>query len=592
MVLRDERRGGFHRAGIAVSAVLSCGLGVGGLLAVGLTPSAARAQTASQITPPSYAPPISTNRAPIVLPQAASTSAPAGSETLEVTLSDIVVEGGVMDPAALTALKHELVGRPIKVSQIFVAARALEGRYARAGRVLTRVVVPAQNLNDGATLRLTLVEGFIESVDTSRVPGRIRGRVTGLLAPLAGEPNLSMKTIERRLLLAGDVPGATVRSTLAAGQTPGSTVMSVDAVQRPVTGFVAYDNTLPSGLGRDSYGLGIDFNSVLGFGEQVYIRASGLPEGGDAGFFETHPRNRALAAGVIVPIGDDGLTFNLEAVDARTAPAHASALPGFASRYQRLSGRLSYPFIRSRALTVSGELAFDAQDERLSIIYPGTFALSQDKLRIVRVGGTATAVLRGDGVLNARIEGSVGLDGLGARSARDATPILPLSRQGADSSFQKLQLQAGLDQPLAPHLTLALAARAQTSFGQAMANSEQFGIASSDGISPLASGQVQGDAGYVARAELRAPYAVAFGSGRGHVSPYVFGAVGGVKFERPTIFERSSTDANAYGVGVRVSGVVREGAPWMTAGVEYGRAHVEGFGRDTERLNVSVAIRY
>lgn len=563
------------------------------ILVSGLATTNAAAQTASQITPPSYAPQPAPTPTPVLLPESGSAMAPSGADTLDIRLANVAIDGGESDAAVLEELKSQLLGRTIKVAEIFMAARALEARYAREGHVLMRVVVPAQQLEDGATLRLTVVSGFIERVDTSRVPSRVRSRVERLLAPLAGTRDLTMRDIERRLLLTGDTPGIALRSTLSAGSSPGATVLVVEATHRPVSGFASFDNTLPNGLARYGYGLGLNFDSVLGLGETVYVRASGLPNTGrQNSFLHPNPRNRALAAGFILPLGDDGLSLNIEATDARTAPRHLAILPGFASRFQRLSGRLSYPFIRSRAVTLSGELIFDAQNERLRVVTPAVMPLSLDELRVVRLSGSISAALPSNGVMYAKLEGSVGVDALGARSAADATPTLPLSRQGADASFQKLIVSASLNQPLAPHLALAFNARAQTSFGQVMANAEQVGIASSDGLSPLPSGVVQGDAGYVMRAELRFPFAVALRSGRGQIAPYAFGAVGGVRFERPSFFERRETDADAYGLGLRINAATGAGSPGLAAGVEYGRAHVEGYARFADRLNFSLLVQF
>lgn len=558
---------------------------------VGAGPAAA--QTASQITPPSYAPTQAGPAAPVVIPRDTGTAAPEGADRLEVTLADVVVEGGAADPAALPELRTAVVGRRIKVSAVFAAARALEARYAREGRVLTRVVVPAQSLADGATLRLVVIGGRIERVDTDRLPAPVRGRIAALLAPLVGDDTVTQREIERRLLLAADLPGVTLRSTLIAGGAAGGTVLVVEARYRPVTGFVTADNTLPTALGREAFGLGFDFNSVLGAGELIYLRASGVPNTGRrTSFLDPTPRNRALAAGVIVPLGNDGLTFNLEVTDARTAPWNDATLPGFGSRFRRLSGRLRYPVVRSRALTAAAEASFDAQDERVRIIDPLVLPLSLDRLRIARVAGDLAAYLPGGGTATARIEGSFGLDILGARSAADATPILPLSRAGADADFQKLELAAAFDQPLARHVAFALRGRAQTSFGQALANAEQIGLATLDGISPLPSGTLQGDAGYVGRAELRLPFAAALDRAAVQIAPYGFGAYGGVRFENPTFFERRTTDAYAYGGGVRLATQSAAGVPAASFSLEYGRAHVDGRPGHPDRLSFTAVIQF
>src|SRR3546814_9316685 len=106
---------------------------------------------------------------------------------------------------------------------------------------------------------------------------------------------------------------------------------------------------LPSSLGRYAVGLGLDGNSALGLGETLYLRASGFPNGGrKTSILDPTPRNRALAGGVILPIGTDGLTLNLEGVDARTAPRHRGFLLGTGSRFNRVSARIAYPFVRTR----------------------------------------------------------------------------------------------------------------------------------------------------------------------------------------------------------------------------------------------------
>jgi len=571
-----------------------CCLAFSGAIFWASTALSADAQTASQIVQPSYAPPTIQPQASVVIPEGAGSVTPPGSEALEVSLAEVVIDGVGFNPEELAALKARLTGRRLKVAEIFVAARELESNFAHSGHVLVRVIVPPQQLNDGATLRLKVVEGFIEAVDTSQVPENIRHQVALRLSPLVGAHHITIKAIERGLLLAADLPGVTLRSTLIAGQTEGATVLLVEVAQRQVERFVSLDNTLPSSLGGFAIGLGLNFNSVLSFGETIYFRASGLPNGGpDVGVLDSTPRNRALALGGILPVGADGLTFNLEATDARTAPRHEATLPGFASKFQRLSGRFSFPLSRNRALTTKADLAFDAQEERVQVIDPIVQPLSQDRLRIVRGAGALLATLPSGGTLSARAEGSLGIDVLGARSAADATALLPLSRVGSDANFQKATLALMLDTPLDRDLSVALSTRAQTSFGKPMANSEQIGIATSDGISPLPSGSIQGDAGYVVRGELRAQFMVDFQGGQARFSPYAFGAVGGVRLESPTFFERRDASAWAWGAGLRVSGGPRHDDRFgMSLSLEYGRARREGLAGTADRLSCTILTQF
>lgn len=64
--------------------------------------------------------------------------------------------------------------------------------------------------------------------------------------------------------------------------------MALDPGPRLGGVFASVENSLPETLGRDSYGIGANFNSVLGAGELIYVRAFGHPAtGDDAGYSAT-----------------------------------------------------------------------------------------------------------------------------------------------------------------------------------------------------------------------------------------------------------------------------------------------------------------
>lgn len=590
-------------------AGLSCDGGVAGRMAarhrmrrravagVGLLAGASAgipglAQTASQITPPTYAPPVEGRPAsPLVLPAETLMAPPAGAANLFVTPAEIEIDGGALSAATLAVLRETLVGKRVSIAALFAAAGEAEAAEARRGRILLRVVVPRQDIADRATIRFAVVEGFVERIELSGVPVGVRGRIGAVLAALTGHADVTLAQIERRLTLAAEVPGVVLRSTLAPGLLPGGTVLRVDAIWRPVGGFVTVDNTLGDTLGRATFGLGIDLNSVLGAGELLYLRASGLPTlGRETSFLDATPRNRALAAGAIIPVGNDGFAVTVEGTDARAAPRHDASLPGFASRFRRLSLAIRYPVVHRRALTVAAEARLDAEDERVAIVTPALLPLSLDRLRVARAILDASAYLPGGGGATGRVEISFGINGLGARSAADASAVLPLSRAGSDADFAKLLLSASVDQPVATHLALALRARGQTSFGRPLGNAEQLGVASLDAISPISSGTLQGDAGHVVRGEVRGPFVFGRRDLLASVAPYAFVAEAQVRLMQPTIVERRSTNAFAYGLGVRLAGQTARGSPGLSAGVELGRVHRDG--SSAGRASVTFLTRF
>jgi len=557
------------------------------------------AQTASQITPPSFAPNIQRGGG-LVIPGGGGLAAPAGAEKLSVRLSGVSIKGGLpeLEPAT-AALEAKLTGRKVTGAEVFAAARDLEAAYAAAGYVLVRVALPPQQLVDGARLKLTVIDGFIERIETKDIPERVRDRITKLVGPLTGRPRVMLREIERRVLIAGDTPGVILRSTLAPGKAEGGTVLVIDAKYQAVSETLTFDNTLSSTLGRTTLGAGVDFNSIAGFGELVYLRASGHPDGGDNGFFETYPRNRTLAAGAILPLWVEGLTFNGEYTDARTTPKTVNGIQT-TSEFQRLSLRLRYAWLRGRAANFNSEIDFDAQDDKLSLFVAAVpVPLSQDRLRIVRFVNDGDVITPWGAVISGRATASFGLDGLGARTAAEATALLPLSRQGTDANFQKFDITLGYNQSLVEHLVVSLSARAQYSFNAPLARSEQIGIANTSGLSAFDAGSVVGDQGFVVRGELQSPFALPlqnaaiFGDAIGVVAaPYIFGAYGELSLQNPTALEAPRVRANSYGGGLRIGGAAAGTLSNGSLSLEYGRAERSDTTIANNRFTVVSAFRF
>lgn len=547
--------------------------------------TSALAQSASQITPDSFAPITRQPSGAITVPQAMPSAAPEGADSLFVTLGGLAIEGEQPEAEVVAALRSSLVGERTSVADIFAQARWLETVYADRGEVLTRVLVPAQDLARGAVLRLIIVRGEIEAVDTSAVPGAMAGKVDALLSSLVGRPGVTIGEIERKLMLAADLPGLTLQTTLLPGRAPGSSVLAVEGDYRPIDGLVGIDNRLPDGLGRESVSVGANFNGMLGWGETLYLRASGDPS---TGFFGRDPRNRSLAAGVVLPVGNNGLSLNVEATDARTGPDAASGFPEIGTRFQRLATRITYPFLLDRSLRLSGTAVFDVTDEDIDIMAPIVLPVSRDRMRVVRLSGALAAYLPGNGQLTSSVELAQGLNIFGARTASDASAALPLSRAGADAEFTALRWSGGIDQPLLSHLAFRLDASAQTTFGDAVVNSETFGLSSSDGVSPLAQGRLQGDDGFVSRLEVSTPFT--FRSASAVMSPYGFAAAGWATRHQPTAAEQREIDAEGYGLGVRLAGNRPRPLGW-SLGAELGWGTASGL-PTTDRFSLTAQIRF
>src|SRR6202163_518633 len=211
---------------MAKSHALGCALLFGAVTIV-TYPLAALSQIApSQVTPQTLRPP--TPSVPGGLPPSggAQLQAPAGTERLSFIVGRVVIEGAFLElESEALSLVRTIEGHRVTVARIYEFANTLEQAYARAGYVLARVTVPPQKLNDHGTVRIVVIDGFIEKVQVDNVPERVRVLVTNRMAMLVGRRHIKLDEIERPLLIAGDVPGLRLKSTLARGTTLGGVLL-------------------------------------------------------------------------------------------------------------------------------------------------------------------------------------------------------------------------------------------------------------------------------------------------------------------------------------------------------------------------------
>ena len=579
------------RRGVKAALVLSCAL------ACASFGQSALAQNASEITPSSFAPDAQRLSGTVVFSGERGTAAPEGSDKLLINLSGLTLNGGLPEMAeANEATRARLTGKTITVAEIFNAASDLETAYAQAGFVLARVVLPAQQLRDGGNLRIEVIDGFVETVDTSTLPAPVRDRITQITQPLIGQRSLRLPELERQLLLAGDTYGVALGSALAAGATPGGTSLILQPEFRPVTGFFAFDNVNSDELGPVTLSAGVELNSPFSLGETLYGRLSLAPSGDNANdvgsFLSGDPRLRTVSLGGVIPLGYDGLTLNIEGTDSRTAPD--TLVAPSTSKFTRTSVRLFYPFVRSRNRNISGQLTLDHQTDEQFLIGPGgtQTPIYEDKTAVLRAALDGFWLTESGTALEAGAVLSRGFDALGARTAADAAGGTPLSRQGADAEFTKLIVSGRLRRQINDRFNFSLSGRAQTSFGDPLLTGEQFGIAGPQELSGFDAGAIKGDSGFVVRGEISMPQQTAFGDVPVLVSPYLFAAYGDVSLEAPTAQESADLSATSFGIGVEFNTLTKSNFSSATVRIEYARGTRDDDQPDNNRFSIQGSFRF
>ncbi|HEU4460342.1 MAG TPA: POTRA domain-containing protein [Methylibium sp.] len=507
-----------------------------------LGPAGAQTIAPSQVTPPSLRPPAPA-AAPLSRPGAAETVPRAADDALDVQLEGVEVEGGLPALAAETeALRTALAGRRVTLGTIRERTLALEQAYAARGWFLVRVVLPPQRLVDGGVLRVVVVDGVIAAIDAQALPARVRAVVERTLAPLVGHRGLRLAEAERRLLLAGSAAGLRLRSTLAAGEAPGSARLVLDGEHRVASAGLRLGNTQPRSLGRFDAQASVALNGAFGAGERLYATLGS----GRSPFDEDseHGHLRLVGAGLVLPVGIDGLTLNPEFTDSLTRPIPPPGGLRIRGRLERTALRVALPALpTSDGPGLGGQLALEALSQRQEALDFGV-DLNRDRYRVLRLG----VELLGE-------RGSASLSwsrGLGGRDADDARRDgVPLSRQGAEPRFDRLALALRATQPFGAGWSATVIGLAQGAFGKPLLVPEQFALSGPDALSAFSPGALPVDQGATLRAELSPPPNVVPAEAAARMSPYAFFAAGRGRVFEPTGAEAASLGARSAGFGLR-----------------------------------------
>lgn len=546
--------------------------------------TASQAQTApSRTLPETIAPPaVQAADGEIALPATRLSAAPAGAEALSVRVDRVVVEGVAPEQAAaIRALVAPVEGRTVTVAALYAAAARIEALYARDGAILTRAVLPPQSLKDGAVVRIVVVEGFIESIDDSGVPAKVRGPIRERLARLVNAPGLRLAQIERQVLLAARVPGVNLRTTLVPGERPGAARLVLQVEHDALSVGLGADNTLSGAYDDWSLEARLTANSLFGTGEQVYALGATAT---DLVFSGGHPYRRIAGAGLIAPLGADGLTAQVEYLHADTNPQTPRGALPVQGQFDRITARLSYPLVltRRQMLSVSGGFEWIAERQTARGF---DVKLSEDGLRVLTLGLEGGKAIGGEATVSSRIDLHQGLSALGARTPADARfSGTPLSRQGAKPDFTKLSASASFDRRLGGPFSARLVLRGQTGFGDALPSAMQFSLDNGEGVSGFDAGSINVDAGVTARLELGALVPAV---GDVAARPYLFAAAGRGRLEKPTALEKARPDGWSAGAGVRAALTRR-----INFSAELAHANSNLFDKTNTRLTASVNVAF
>ena len=464
---------------------------------------------------------------------------PAGAEKVKLTLRKIILEDAtVYSEAALEAVYGAQLNTEITLAEVYDIAARLTAKYRNDGYILTQVVIPPQTI-DGGTVRLRVVEGFVDKVAVEGGAGVDTAFLQGFARKIAASKPLNAKKLERYILLVNDLPGLTARAVLAPSpDVVGASDVTILVERKPYDAFFQIDNRGSRYLGPLQLNAGLRLNNMLGFYEGISLQFVTAPDGWP---------NRELDFGAISwsqPVGSEGTRVSVGYSVTSTEPGHTLSPFDIEGLARAANIEVMHPFIRSRQQNLYATLRFNYLDtERNDNLGLGK---TEDRLRVLRLAGTYQFAdgLLGLNTVNAEL--SRGLDILNMKDKNSLNP----TRARGEPEFFKATAEISRVQRVTNMVEVFGSVQGQKSAHKLLA-SEEFGIGGISYGSAYNNSEITGEDGLAGRLELRLNNPVKAPVNFSQV--YGFYDIGKVWDNDNTVVKDRQRSIASAGIGLRVN---------------------------------------
>ena len=144
-------------------------------------------------------------------------------------------------------------------------ARRITAKYGADGYVLSRAIVPPQQLDPkGAVLQIRVIEGWIDKVEWPQNLLRYRDFFSDYATRITAQRPVNIRTIERYLLLGNDLPGLKFSTSLRpADNEVGASTLVVEVTEKPLDVTARVDNRGTAARGPYQFLTAAAINNVL-----------------------------------------------------------------------------------------------------------------------------------------------------------------------------------------------------------------------------------------------------------------------------------------------------------------------------------------
>ena len=364
---------------------------------------------------------------------------PLENDGTKFYLSAVIVKGStIYTDDDFTPLYENLLAKKITFKDLEYIADLMTAKYRNDGYVLSKVVIPPQETADGI-IYFNVIEGRVDRVLSADENIKLTDLMNEYASKISDPKITNIAELERYLLLMNDLPGVEVKGTLLPAKIKHASDIQLKIKEKKLSGRLTVDNWGTKFLGPIQTAAFIEGNNFSGKHEQTSLRFVKTARSSELRYFELTEK---------MPVGDNGTTVQAKMRYSRSSPGSNLQGLDIKSRSTNFTFTVKHPIIHTRAKNIYAWATIEHQQSKVT-----SFGnkLSEDRLRMIRFGGSFDWVDSYSGVNMLNIEGTYGADVFGASQVgADA-----LSRgRGVGNNFYKATLDMARLQKLTNKLNV------------------------------------------------------------------------------------------------------------------------------------------
>ncbi len=478
--------------------------------------------------------PTSQSTGKVVVPSPSVQVTPTLAGSTKFILNSVSIAGNtVFQTSELTAFYHDYIGKQVSLANIFDVANEITNHYAKAGYALSVAYIPAQEIDQNGVIRIVIVEGSINEIIYSGNVAALSKRTKRQFEKLTAETPLTVATLERYILLANDIPGLNVSTTIdRADQGAGNIRLLVNVDHKIIEGHVGIGNRGSSALGPILGDIGFTFNNLGPLDGYISGLASHTIGQNELAYY-------SLSTGAF--INDEGTKIDLSLSRVNASPGVPTLeLLEFNTDSWIGSVGVNHPLIRSRSRNAAVWTRFDFKNSDGEML---GFSTSNENIRSLRFGGQYDWVSSEGTItlLQGQLSQGIGIFG----ATKNGSPLI--NRQNADFNYRSFKFDVSQFHHFDDGFGLSLRASAQYS-GDALIGSEQCGFGGNNYGRAYDNFEISGDKCVIGSAEI-SKNLPRLSNQINNIQPYVFWDAGKVWLNQSNI----SSFSHAAGAGVRAT---------------------------------------